>query len=304
MHTFQCISFIILSTLLVICFLELVHYFDEIKNSIKIKETFTNEKCSPVCREIIKDYMTKRWGFDSKNDFIDCVNCPRVTHLTARDFDYNKFSNNSENADKKNNYSLTIINLKKQINESLLKGKILNKILEESNEYYYKMSGSRSGYVNHWIIEHISSNSKLKKYIQTMHNKNASLTQQNVLTIVNTYVNEYKDKDKVLQVWEDTYDELESSGLTYNKQPIRSKIKKFFGRENKKNNCTKSFSKEYIEYKKKYRDLNIKNRVDHIERERLRELREDNTYNLIISDRTHREYINSKRNLADENMNI
>ena len=62
--------------------------------------------------------------------------------------------------------------------------------------------------------------------------------------------------------------------------------------------------KEYIEYKKKYRDLNIKNRVDHIERERLRELREDNTYNLIISDRTHREYINSKRNLADENMNI
>jgi hypothetical protein len=294
---------IILSTLLVICFLELINYFDEIKNSIKIKETFTNEKCSPVCREIIKDYMTKRWGFDSKNDFIDCVNCPRVTHLTARDFDYSTFYNNSEKVDKKNNYSLNIINLKKQINASLSNGKVLNEILEESHQYYYKMSGSRSGYVNHWIIEYISSYSKLKKYIQTMHSKNASLTQQNVLTIVNTYVNEYKDKDKVLQVWEDMYDELESNGLTYKEPPNPSpKRKKFFGRKKKKN-YTKSFSKEYIEYKKKYTDLTIKNTVDEIERERLRELREDNTYNLMISDRTHREYIYSKRNLADEYMN-
>jgi hypothetical protein len=286
MNTLQCISLIVLSTFLILFSLELINYFDGIKNSLKIKESFTNENCSPVCREVIKDYMSKRWGFDSKNDFIDCTNCPRVTHLTARDFDYSTFSNND--LTDKNNFSLKIVNLKKQITASLKEGKALGTILSEAYNDYYDKQGltPQSNLVqnlNHWIIEHISSPSKLREYITKLHSLNES---DGVVAALKMYINGYKNKDEIVQIWEDIYDELEYL------QKQRSRR----SRKSVESECDPSFET-------KFNNLTEKNRLDKIERERLRKLREHNTYNLMISDRKHREYNHSKRNVADEYLN-
>lgn len=309
MKTLQCISFAILGTIFFICFLALINYFDEIKNYIKMKESFIDKNNCERCKEVIKDYTSKNWGFDSVNDFIDCNGCPRVTHLTESNFDYSTFNNNddvnSEMSDDvndymndditaENNYLVKIVNLKKQINTSLINGTDLPTILNESHYYYNDLQSNLTPpdiqlkpvqNLNHWILEYISSHSRLREYIQTIHMKYESLRQDSVLATLKMYTNAYKNQEDIIQIWEDIYDELDFPKTASNQR--RKKIRK---RPSTKS--TDSF------YETKFNNLTALNIIEQAERERVRKLRQENTFNLMLNDRKHREYINSKRNIA------